>query len=235
MSYKKWFVALPAISLILMGFTGNFAQESGSGALGWIGVLIALILLIPLVVWLRRSSESETAEHSHHSAESAYQKEAEAIATGADITPEDLVDAVVDEAEEVVEEVLDEDDQTTPARSDNTVATAPDTAESGAKSLGEAGTRAPTRRAQASAKTDDLTIIEGIGPKISRLLQDKDINTFAELAAANVGQIQEILTEAGLSNIAKPATWSEQAQLAAEGKWDDLKSLQDALKGGRRA
>jgi len=30
-----------------------------------------------------------------------------------------------------------------------------------------------------------------------------------------------------------PGTWGQQAQLAAEGKMDELKALQDDLKGGR--
>jgi hypothetical protein len=30
-----------------------------------------------------------------------------------------------------------------------------------------------------------------------------------------------------------PATWPEQAKLAAEGNWEELKKRQDELKGGR--
>jgi predicted flap endonuclease-1-like 5' DNA nuclease len=96
-------------------------------------------------------------------------------------------------------------------------------------------TRAP-RRAQAEpAKPEDLVIIEGIGPKIAGLLQKAGINTFARLATTDVSQIRQILQEAGLANIADPATWPEQAQLAADGNWEALKSLQENLKAGRRA
>ncbi len=80
---------------------------------------------------------------------------------------------------------------------------------------------------------DDLKKIEGIGPKISGLLIDKGIKTFAQLAEKDADEIQAILDEAKI-RIANPATWAEQAKLAADGKWDSLEKLQDDLKGGRR-
>lgn len=95
-------------------------------------------------------------------------------------------------------------------------------------------TRSAHTAAVESAPPDDLVIIEGIGPKISALLQANGINTFARLATTEPGQIEQILQQAGLRNIANPATWPEQAQLAAAGKWDELKALQAELKGGRR-
>jgi hypothetical protein len=30
-----------------------------------------------------------------------------------------------------------------------------------------------------------------------------------------------------------PTTWPEQAKMAADGNWDELKTLQDNLKGGK--
>jgi len=81
---------------------------------------------------------------------------------------------------------------------------------------------------------DDLTIIEGIGPKIASLLQGVDIVTFAQLAKTDVNQLQQILKEAELQHLANPATWPEQAKLAAAGQWDELKTLQRELRGGRR-
>jgi len=83
-------------------------------------------------------------------------------------------------------------------------------------------------------KPDDLKRIEGIGPKISALLQEAGISTFAQLAAAEASRLEEILAEAGLSALAKPATWPEQASLAAAGDWEALEALQNELKGGRR-
>ncbi len=80
---------------------------------------------------------------------------------------------------------------------------------------------------------DDLTILEGIGPKVAQLLQQAGIRTFAQLAAAQVGELKAILEPAGLQFM-DPSTWAEQARLAAAGKFDELKQLTDSLKGGRK-
>lgn len=85
----------------------------------------------------------------------------------------------------------------------------------------------------APAKPDDLTIIEGIGPKISALLVRSGIRTYAQLAAADVARLRQILLEVGY-RVNDPTTWPEQGRLAAAGDWDHLKALQDELKGGRR-
>ena len=85
------------------------------------------------------------------------------------------------------------------------------------------------------AKKDDLKKIEGIGPKTAEALVNADISTFAQLAKSDPEKIKEILTEAS-SNLAHldPGTWPEQAQLAADGKWDELKKWQDELDGGKK-
>jgi predicted flap endonuclease-1-like 5' DNA nuclease len=80
---------------------------------------------------------------------------------------------------------------------------------------------------------DDLKRVEGIGPKISGLLQAAGIATFAQLASTDVSHLLQIVRDAGIT-IADPTTWPEQAALAAEGKWEKLEILQDELKGGRR-
>lgn len=80
---------------------------------------------------------------------------------------------------------------------------------------------------------DDLKVIEGIGPKISGILQAAGIATFAQLAQTDASRLRAILDEAGL-RLADPTTWPEQASLAAKGDWEGLKALQSQLKGGRR-
>jgi len=81
---------------------------------------------------------------------------------------------------------------------------------------------------------DDLKLIEGIGPKISGLLQAAGIMTFAHLASTDVSRLKQIIAEAGLTALADPTSWPEQASLAATGQWNELETLQDELKGGRR-
>jgi predicted flap endonuclease-1-like 5' DNA nuclease len=84
---------------------------------------------------------------------------------------------------------------------------------------------------------DDLTRIEGIGPKISSVMQAAGITTFTQLASSEVNQIGQILEDADprLRRLADPTTWPEQAHLAAAGDWEGLTALQSKLRGGRRA
>ncbi len=85
------------------------------------------------------------------------------------------------------------------------------------------------------AQADDLELIEGIGPKIAGVLTAAGIVTFADLAAADTSRLTEILQQEPNLRSADSSTWSEQAALAAAGKWDELKVLTEQLKGGRRA
>jgi len=83
-------------------------------------------------------------------------------------------------------------------------------------------------------KKDDLTKIEGIGPKIKELLWDSGIHSFAQLAAADPANIKSTLEDAGPRfKMHDPGSWPKQAKLAASGKWDELKKLQDVLDGGK--
>ena len=91
---------------------------------------------------------------------------------------------------------------------------------------------APKKKAP---KKVDLTIIEGIGPKLASILQDSGINDLAVLAKTEVNNLKNIIEKAGRRfNLADPTTWPEQAALAAKEAWEELEKLQDKLKGGRR-
>lgn len=89
----------------------------------------------------------------------------------------------------------------------------------------------PKKAAKATGKSDDLKKIEGIGPKIASTLVEAGISTFAELAKTDVAKISEII--AGVRGNHVTDTWPAQAQLAADGKWDELKKWQDELDGGK--
>ena len=87
---------------------------------------------------------------------------------------------------------------------------------------------------EAITLSDDLTKIEGIGPKIAEILTNNGIATWSQLAEAEVDKLKEILEAAGARfKSHDPTTWPQQAQLAATDKWDELKELQDRLDGGR--
>jgi len=99
----------------------------------------------------------------------------------------------------------------------------------------KATSTAESKEATATKAGDDLTIVEGIGPKIAEVLAAAGIATYAELAKTDAEKVKEILTEAGSNfNIADPTTWAEQAQLAADGKFEELEKLKAELDGGKK-
>jgi len=80
---------------------------------------------------------------------------------------------------------------------------------------------------------DDLTIIEGIGPKIAKILAQADIHTYTQLANTDSEKLLVVLASTGIF-MTDPTSWPDQARFAAEGKWDELKKLQESLQGGRQ-
>lgn len=101
------------------------------------------------------------------------------------------------------------------------------------KATAKPAAKKATAKKAVATKADDLKRIEGIGPKIAGLLNDAGISTFAQLGKASPKKLADVLTAAGARfRLAKPDTWQQQAKLAAAGKVDALKKLQDELKGG---
>ena len=93
----------------------------------------------------------------------------------------------------------------------------------------------PAPEPAAPPPADDLKRIEGIGPKISGVLQQAGISTFAQLADTEVERLRDILaaSDPRLLRLADPTTWPEQARLAASGEWEALVALQKRLNRGR--
>ncbi len=80
---------------------------------------------------------------------------------------------------------------------------------------------------------DNLQLVEGIGPKISEVLYEWGIKTFKDLNKASQSDIKSILGKWWKKfALANPKTWWDQAWLANEGKWKELKEYQDFLQGG---
>lgn len=85
-----------------------------------------------------------------------------------------------------------------------------------------------------SINKNDLKIVEGIGPKIEKILNEASIYTFEDLSKVPASTIKKILEQAGSHYLVhNPTTWPKQAQLANEGKWDELKKWQNELDKGR--
>jgi hypothetical protein len=80
---------------------------------------------------------------------------------------------------------------------------------------------------------DDLVKIEGIGPKVVKVLARAGIETFDDLAEAKRADVQKVLDQAGLQMM-DPDGWIDQAKLAAKGDWAGFEKLQTKLKGGRK-
>ena len=98
-----------------------------------------------------------------------------------------------------------------------------------------AAKKAAKGRGKARDGSDDLELIEGVGPKIAELLKAAGIDTFDALAKAPVAKVHEVLEAGGSNfNLAKPDTWAEQAALAASGDWAAFDKLTEALVGGVR-
>ena len=75
--------------------------------------------------------------------------------------------------------------------------------------------------------TDDLQVINGIGPVIEGLLNGIGISTWSDLAAVDVEAVRSMLADAG-SRFARhdPSTWPLQARLLERGEWDAFLALE---------
>jgi predicted flap endonuclease-1-like 5' DNA nuclease len=94
------------------------------------------------------------------------------------------------------------------------------------------GVRRPV--AEEPRPDDDLTQIEGIGARIDTLLKEQGIRTFAQLSKTDPDRLQALLREAGPAfQMSSPKSWPEQARLAEDHAWEELRALQEQLKAGR--
>lgn len=76
----------------------------------------------------------------------------------------------------------------------------------------------------AVSQPDDLVVLIGIGPKVAAVLRAAGIDSFARLAQSDPLDLRKILEAAGL-RLPDPTTWPEQARLAAEGRWQEMKEV----------
>lgn len=92
---------------------------------------------------------------------------------------------------------------------------------------------APKARAKKAKTGDDLTIIEGIGPKMAAALVAAGIDTFAKLADSSEADLRGAVEAAGMNFAPSIPTWAKQAKFAADGNLEGMKAYQDKLVGGR--
>ena len=76
---------------------------------------------------------------------------------------------------------------------------------------------------------NNLQVIEGIGPKMESVLNDNGIDTWSKLADKTKQEIKHILDAYGSKYALINVTdWPSQAQLASQGKWEELIKFQQS-------
>jgi len=79
-------------------------------------------------------------------------------------------------------------------------------------------------------RNDNLKVVEGIGPKIEKLLKLNNINDLEELSETWYDELKLILERAWDNfKIINPRSWPYQAELASSKQWGKLKEYQDFL------
>ena len=85
-----------------------------------------------------------------------------------------------------------------------------------------------------TVKENDLTIVEGIGPKIKELFHKHEVKTWKTLSECSTDKCQQVLNSGGKRyKIHNPASWPTQAKMAYEGKWTELLKWQDEHDHGK--
>jgi len=100
--------------------------------------------------------------------------------------------------------------------------------------VGEAVAEAPATKMPQKGGQDDLTVIEGIGPKMAGALRAAGIDTFVKLSQAGEAALRAAIEAAGMSLAPSLRTWPEQAEYVVRGDMDGLKTFQKQLNAGRK-
>ena len=90
---------------------------------------------------------------------------------------------------------------------------------------------AEAEAAKAALKGDDFRVIEGVGPKVTAILHDNGVFSYQDLAEKSYDELKALMM-ANRQYLVKPHNWAKQAQLAADGKMEELEAFKAALKAG---
>lgn len=82
--------------------------------------------------------------------------------------------------------------------------------------------------------SEDITKVEGVGPKTSTILVEAGVDTFAKISAKTPDEIREIIKAGGGRSVPSIETWPEQAALLANGDVEAFEKLAEELDGGVR-
>jgi predicted flap endonuclease-1-like 5' DNA nuclease len=81
--------------------------------------------------------------------------------------------------------------------------------------------KAPKAKA---AAPDDLTQLNGIGPRISSILSDGGVTTYAELEHTDPSDLRKMIAQGGALPPSSLDSWPTQASYAVRGDWHGLAS-----------
>ncbi len=87
--------------------------------------------------------------------------------------------------------------------------------------------------AKAAVEPDDLTNLQGIGPKAAKALGAAGITTYAALAAAGEPTLRKALHDKDMTAPANIATWPMQADYAVHGDWRGLAKYNQKSTAGK--
>jgi small subunit ribosomal protein S2 len=80
-----------------------------------------------------------------------------------------------------------------------------------------------------ASRADELTRIDGIGPKTASALLDAGVRTFGQLAKLNEESIKDLLLSGG-ARVVNINNWATQAKFAENSDWDGLNKYLKTLK-----
>ena len=100
------------------------------------------------------------------------------------------------------------------------------------EAIAEVETAVPAVEAAEIAEGDDLSILDGVGPKYANALKASGVTTFAQLSQLSAEDIEAKLNDANEPLIAghTAATWPRQATLASRQDWSALRRYIDSTK-----
>lgn len=85
------------------------------------------------------------------------------------------------------------------------------------------------------AEPDDLTQLEGIGPKVAKALAAAGYDTYEKLANANEPQLRKAMHQADMTSPTSLPTWPMQAAYATHGDWQGLHKYNQKRSHGKTA
>jgi predicted flap endonuclease-1-like 5' DNA nuclease len=212
---------------LLLGVNAMARPEKDANLLMW--AIFFLIAAIGFWYWVSR--EQRTAEDAAEDAINA----AEGVKKRVEIKSADEKPAPSAARSDSTPPSAAQSDSTPPAPSPEPRAAAPTPPPAPAsRPEPDAPVPATETAMAASAGSDDLTRIEGIGPKIASILLEAGIDSFAKLAEMSEDAVLATIKAGGLRITPSVNTWAQQAKLAADGDWEGLAQLQQRLRGGKR-